>query len=150
MGVLSLSGCSLLEGGGNEPARDEQGQVTESVDDGDVFAVKVGDCLAASGEGEVSEVPITPCDQPHESEAFHAFEVEGDEFPGGEALETEAAACQEEFATYIGKPYQESTLEVTYFSPTQESWEQLDDREILCLVYDPEGDTTGSLKGSGK
>ncbi len=150
VGALFLSGCGVL-GGGTEPNRDESGSVTEAVDDADVFAIKVGDCLNdSSSTGEVSAVPITPCGDAHDSEAFHAFDLTGDTYPGDEAIQTEAAKCQDEFAAYVGKAYEESTLEINYYSPTEQSWKDLDDREILCLVYDPAGKTTGSLKGSAK
>ncbi len=150
VGALFLSGCGVLDGG-SEPNRDDSGSVTEAVEDGDVFAIEVGDCLNdSSSTGEISEVPITPCGEPHDSEAFHAFDLAGDTYPGDAEIETEAAACQTEFEAYVGTAYEESSLEINYYSPTEQSWNELEDREILCLVYDPEGKTTGTLKDSAK
>lgn len=151
VGALLLSGCGVVGGGGGtEPDRDDEGRVTESVTDGDVFAIQVGDCLGSLETGEVSEVSIVPCDEPHDSEAFEAFDLADGEFPGQEAIESEAAQCQELFEAFVGTPLNESSLLVNFYSPTEESWEQRDDREILCLVYDPEGQTTGTLEGSEK
>lgn len=148
--AVTLSSCGLFGADSSEPERNAEGQVTEAVEDGDVFALQVGDCLGDTGTGEVAEVAIQPCDEPHDSEAFHAFEVEGEEFPGTEAMAAEAAQCQEEFEAFVGRPVDESTLEINYYAPTQQSWDEADDREILCLVYDPAGPTTGSLEGSAK
>jgi hypothetical protein len=113
--------------------------------------VKVGDCLGEGADAsELSRVTILPCDEPHDSEAYFAFDLEGDEFPDEATIETEAERCQDEFEKFTGIPAGESTLEITYYRPTETSWNEQDDREILCLVGDPEGPTTGSLKGSGK
>lgn len=148
----ALTGCGLLgDDGGGVPERDEEGRVTESVEDGDVFAVKVGDCLGEGADAsELSRVTILPCDEPHDSEAYFAFDLDGDEFPGEAALETEAERCQGEFEKFVGVPPGESSLVINYFRPTETSWKEQDDREILCLASDPAGQTTGTLMGSGK
>ncbi|MGH3660130.1 MAG: hypothetical protein ACRDUA_26125 [Micromonosporaceae bacterium] len=47
-------------------------------------------------------------------------------------------------------PYEQSTLEVFYFHPTEDSWTTLDDREAVCSVVDPAGQTTGTLAGAAR
>lgn len=46
--------------------------------------------------------------------------------------------------------YDESVLEMSYLYPTSQTWSLNDDREILCIVADPEGASTGSLPGAAR
>ncbi|PJJ72796.1 putative regulator of septum formation [Diaminobutyricimonas aerilata] len=159
---VTLSGCSLLSqfgGAGSAPQRDEQNQVTEAQDDADVFAIMVGDCLndGEQTDTEVMTLPIVPCDEEHDSEAFHSEDLPDGEYPGQEAVAASAEEiCAAQFPAFAGIAFEESTLNFGYYSPTQESWEQRDDREILCTIYalDPEtGEpvrTTGTLEGAAR
>lgn len=149
--ALALAGCS-----DSEPERDPEGVVTETAAGADVFALKVGDCTMGFNEDtEVAEVDIVPCDQPHVDEYYASVIVEGDAYPGDEAMWAQAdTECAAQFETFVGIPYQDSqTLWLSYLTPTQDSWED-GDREILCSVYEDgaaEGAlTTGSLKGAAR
>jgi hypothetical protein len=146
--LVALTGCSLL-GGGNEPERDEEGDITEAAD-ADAFAIRVGDCLESMdwGGGELSTVPVIPCAEAHESEVYAATDLPEGDFPGTAEIESQADEyCYGEFTGFVGVAWDESAFEYGYLSPTQESWEQADDREILCVIWDPSGPTTGSLAG---
>ena len=57
--------------------------------------------------------------------------------------------CLPAFQAFVGLAYQDSVLEVSYLAPTQDSWDA-GDRELLCLIYDPSGDVTGSLAGANR
>lgn len=142
--ALALAGCS------DQPEREEAtGELQESADV-DVFDVQVGDCLGgATAEGEISSVEAAPCSEPHAEEIFASVTVADGEYPGQEALDAEAAKCVDEFTEFVGMTYDESALEINYMTPTEESW-AVDDREILCTVYDPAGDTTGTLSGANR
>jgi hypothetical protein len=140
---FALAGCSLL---GNVPGtQTDEGTVT------DVFAMKVGDCLNdASAGDEVSSVPIVPCSEPHDSEAYHAFDLPGDVHPGDEAVKQAAGeGCVPAFEKFVGIAYPESNLDFAFYFPTTGTWDQ-GDREILCIVYDPAGKVSGSLKGEAR
>ena len=153
LGLVALTGCSAVQdamGGAQEPTRDEEtGEITEAAE-ADVFAIAVGDCLnTADLAGDVSEVPTVPCSDPHESEVFAATDMPEGEFPGEEAVGTAADEfCLAEFASFVGMDYYDSALEMTTLSPTQETWDGMDDREILCVVEDLAGGVTGTLKGA--
>ncbi|GAB3213409.1 septum formation family protein [Marinactinospora thermotolerans] len=130
--VVGLSGCGLLG--------------TESV-----LMLSVGDCLPAAAEGELAAVETISCEEPHDSEIYASSTMEGDEYPGDDAVITAAEEkCLAEFEGFVGMAYEESELDISYMYPTQESWETLDDREILCMIYDPAGDTTGTLEQAGR
>src|SRR5665648_436349 len=68
--LLALAGCSLI-GGASDPERDDSGTIVASDDDADVFALRVGDCMASTDEAtEVQTVPTRPCTELHDSEIF--------------------------------------------------------------------------------
>ncbi|MGI8759603.1 MAG: septum formation family protein, partial [Acidimicrobiales bacterium] len=141
-----LAGC-----GDNEPERDDEGAVAE---EGDLAAssVKVGDCFDDPGNlDDVEAVPAVPCDQPHANEAYYAFDLDGDDFPGTEQVEELAIdGCLAEFEAFVGTPYEESTLDIFYLAPSTSSWDDFDDREVLCAVYGVDGEPlTSPARDSG-
>lgn len=134
LSALALAGCSILTG-------TPEGET-------DVFSVKVGDCINATGGDEISSIPVVPCDEPHDQEVFDRFDIDGDTFPGDQAIEDERVAyCEgDAFTSFVGVSYEESMYATSGLTPTQSSWDQ-GDREVLCTIGDPAGQTTGSLKG---
>jgi Septum formation len=149
---LTLTGCSVLQDLVQpEPVRDETGEVVEG-GQSDVFTVSVGDCLSeAASDGEVSDVPIVPCSEPHDAEIYHDFELDGTEFPGDEEVTRLAdEGCLGAFEDFVGVPFDSSTLEITYYTPTEGSWNEVDDRLVSCMIMDPAGPTTDSLEGAGR
>ena len=140
---LGLTGCS-------SPAPAPSAGPTGGIEgDPSAFEIEVGDCLNdKDSEGTVTSVPVVPCDEPHDSEAFASILIEGDDFPGEAAIVAQANKdCAEAFADFVGIDYDLSELAFTYYYPSAQSWEQ-GDREILCEVYDPESQTTGSLEAA--
>ena len=118
----------------------------------DVFALGVGDCATddTSLEGEVQEVTIIDCNQPHATEVFHSYMLTDASLPdeaGVQAIVEEQ--CLPAFETFVGIDYYSSMYEVTFLSPTADSWDA-GDRELLCLIVDPAGDVTGSLAGANQ
>lgn len=134
--ALSAGGCSiaeLLRG------------------DGNVFELAVGDCFdTAAAGGEVSDVPIVDCSEPHDNEVFHTFEVEDGDYPGNEALVARAEEeCIPAFADYVGTDYASSRLDIFPITPTEGSWSD-GDREVICALYDLELEKLeGSMQDRG-
>ena len=149
---IALSGCSLLGQVDNLTGDD-----TTTGDD-DVFQIKVGECFNdETPEGEtVSEVQKVDCAEPHIWEAYESIIVdEGDgTYPGEDVVTAKSETdCKAAFAEYIGIDYDSSTLYLSFYYPTEETWTQINDREILCIVTTTEDfatKTTGSVKGSAK
>ena len=150
---FALSGCSILDQftGGGTATRDDNGEVVEGNDSTDVFTLQVGDCLNDSTAAETVEtIPTVPCDEAHESEIYASIIMEGDTFPGAEAVIAEAdAACLDAFDGFVGIAYADSLYYYSYYFPTEGSWAG-GDREILCTIYDEAGQVTGSLKNIGR
>ena len=161
LGGALLLALTLAAGACGDDGDDESspfttdGESTETTaaeaEDETVFALAVGDCLASDPSGEeVSEVPTIDCAQPHDSEVFHTATIDGDELPSAAEIEVVVQEeCLAAFEGFVGMAYEESALEVTWLEPTPESWDQ-GDRELVCMVVDPAGQTTGSLQGASR
>ena len=92
-------------------------------------------------------MPTVPCSEPHDSEIYAAFELTQSAYPGEETTQGKAdALCLPAFEEFVGEPYLESRFDFAYYYPTEESWAS-GDREVLCVIYDPVGPVTGSLRG---
>lgn len=156
---LALTGCAGISDllGGGEPERDaETNQVTESADV-DVFQLQVGDCLNLGDDTELSTASVVPCSEPHTDEVYHEFELPDGDYPGAEAIEQAAdEGCYAAFGAFVGKPFEESVLQYNYLTPTEAGWkdENLQDRLIQCIIYEPgEGAPVkleGSLRGAAR
>ncbi|WP_304453823.1 septum formation family protein [Nocardiopsis sp. YSL2] len=141
--AVVLSGCGVVT------------QILGAADN-NVFDLNVGDCFidsemeAAFGGEEVTEVPLVDCAEPHDSEFFVSHQMAEGEYPGDEAVTAEATElCEgDAFTEFVGVPWEESALYAYPLTPTEDSWNRIDDREILCYVYDPEEMVTGTLEGA--
>ncbi|MFD1716368.1 septum formation family protein [Georgenia deserti] len=119
---------------------------------GNVMSLEPGDCLNADDlEGnEISDVEVLECSEEHTAEIFAQVEHEGDEFPGNEALQSEAQeTCDAEFENYVGVPYAESEFHYTALMPSEDSWNDADDRTSLCILTVDEP-VTESLEGANR
>ncbi|AXL12370.1 hypothetical protein DXT68_09625 [Microbacterium foliorum] len=151
---VALTGCSaingILGGGAGDADRDEEtGQVTESSNI-DIFALKLGDCKMASASGLIEDADVVPCDQPHDEEVYYEITMKDGEF-SEEDVDTASQECiGDAYTSFIGVAYDDSALEVYPITPTQDTWDQLNDRVVQCVVTDPAGQTTGSLKGAAR
>ncbi|PVE92053.1 septum formation family protein [Microbacterium sp. TPD7012] len=151
---IALSGCSainsILGGGAGDADRDQEtGQVTESANI-DVFALKVGDCKMSSATGLIEAVDVVPCEEPHDEEVYHEFSMEDGEF-SEEAVDAATEGCiGDAFTTFVGVVWDESALDVYPITPTKDTWDQLNDRVIQCVISDPAGPVTGTLAGAAR
>ena len=125
--------------------------------DKSVYSLEVGDCFddPASQSAEVEGVDETPCSESHDNEVYAVADhpASGDApYPGAEAIDAYSSGyCLSEFESYVGIDYQESILEVGYFFPIRDGWEDADDREVVCFLYDLNlAKLTGSMEGSGE
>ncbi|MGR4011014.1 septum formation family protein [Leucobacter sp. 1207-22] len=150
IGALALTGA-LAGCSGAPAARDaETREVTEAGEDS-VFAIRVGDCTNDIASTEADVLPVVPCAEPHDNEVYHAFDLEDGEWPGEDAVMAAAEeTCVAQFEQFVGVSYDASELDWWPMSPTQGSWEGLNDREVYCLAYDPAGLVEGSLAGAGR
>jgi len=117
-----------------------------------VFELEVGDCFDdPESFEEVQEVSKKDCADPHDNEVYANVDMSGTEWPGQTAVEDYAdEACLAEFEPYVGAAYEDSQLQFGWLVPTQESWTEIDDRTVTCILYDMDLEKlTGSMEGSG-
>lgn len=148
IGILAAIGVGVAYMN-RPPERDDAGALVEAGDVG-VFHLRVGDCMMDPGAGEVRSASAVSCVNAHDMEAYHAFDLDHDVYPGNTAIiDLADVRCTEAFATFIGVPYETSKLYLTHLAPTSESWAK-GDREVLCLVGTGDGTAlTGSARGAG-
>jgi hypothetical protein len=148
--AAALSSCSLLGPVGidSQPVRDDGGVIVEPNEQTDAFALAVGDCLNdATATGEVQTVPTVPCNEPHDGEIYSSHRLGESSYQGDAVVIDEAESlCLLAFDEFVGEPYLNSRFDFSYYYPTEASWAR-GDREVLCVIYDPEGPVTGSLEG---
>ena len=142
--LVLLAGCST------DGPRNSAGQVTAAATT-DTFSIKVGDCVGKLDGDSAEKLPLTPCEQTHFWEAYASGELDGTDFPGtSQVKDLSDKACRAPFKAFVGIALDDSKYEVSYLSPTKESWTQAQDREVVCLVGLSSGNITGSLKGTAK
>jgi nitrite reductase/ring-hydroxylating ferredoxin subunit len=118
-----------------------------------VFDLTVGDCFNDPEDGafEVQTVEMVECSEFHDNEVFASI-IYGaaDLYPGElQMFDFASEACLSHFEAFVGADYVTSTLEYSYLTPTQDSWDE-GDREIICFLYDARfSKLTGSMAGTG-
>lgn len=85
--------------------------------------MQVGDCILSPGfsVGEVATVEKVDCSQAGTIVVTHRFQLEGDEYPGDVVVEEQTGAGCPDTTIYT-------------FYPTQDSWEKVDDRLVVCFT----------------
>lgn len=142
-GALVLAGCSDSKAGRKEGAINKAGKIS-------VFDVQIGDCLMPGDElgTEITDVHAVPCKDPHTHEVFALPEYDEDDvYPGDEKLRNFAdAECISGFNSYTGTEYLESDLFFSYLQPSIRSWNEGDDRRIVCVIVATGDPVEGSAR----
>ncbi len=116
-----------------------------------------GECFAdldITG-GQLTDVEVVDCDEPHIGETYAVLPVAGDDYPGEAALQEAYEDCfGDRFESYVGTDYNVSSLYAHAIYPTEESWDA-GDRSIQCFLTsspDPAASEPleGSMRGSGR
>jgi len=130
--LLVLAGC-----GGDAAVRDASGRVV-TAGPWSVFDLRPGDCIGDTSQvlGDVEEVPLVPCEDPHTAEVFAVVDHPGTEFPGfGEVAAFADRSC-------LGALERERGLSevdaVSYLLPSEDGWAG-GDRTIVCVLVQDAG-----------
>ncbi|HZK05441.1 MAG TPA: septum formation family protein [Actinomycetaceae bacterium] len=108
-----------------------------------VLELTVGVCSTAeqlvagadAGQLDLSTFPAVDCDSPHDVEVYHVHEMTDETFPGAGATTAVAEQeCLAAFEPFVGMPYATSSLDFTYFMPTETTWDEAGDRDVVCMV----------------
>ena len=165
--LVPLAGCS-----DEEQVRGDDGTV-RTVSTIAVFDLRVGDCAVSPDkvtkdfEGNLATIQVMPCTTEHTLEYFDrvSFSLAPDApaagssttvgnidtYPGEQAIKLFAdSRCANRFESYVGIAYTDSTLFLTYLTPSVRSWNDVDrrDRDVLCFVTTTGEKLKASVKGS--
>lgn len=165
--VAALAVLAVLAGAGVGACSGEDGDTQEETelrgDEGvadevelDAYRMAVGDCFDGEIPFAVQTVDALPCDQPHANEVFATFDLEeeetgGEEYPGDDRVQELAQrGCLVAFGEYVGNAYETSALEIGLITPTRTTWDEIDDRGVVCVAYRRDGQPLdASVEGSG-
>lgn len=130
-------------------ARDELEQVADADFDDDVNeqmawrGLAVGDCFDNHGSiddpSEAARIDEVDCSLPHDAEVYVVDSIDqpaGAPYPDQlTMIDAVGQACGTTFETFVGTAYQASALDVLTFVPLEDTWDVLDDRTLICAVY---------------
>jgi len=108
----------------------------------DLTDSSIGTCLdfGDSIDAEITKLPVVLCGEPHSHEIYAVETTGAETYPGFEALEAEAqASCLGAFEDYVGISAFDSELFFSWLVPTLNSWDQDDDRQIVCVIGEGNG-----------
>jgi hypothetical protein len=114
--------------------------------------LEAGDCVEDEATLTSSEADAIDCDEDHVFEVMGKFDVDDGDFPGADELSAQGEdRCKGDiFEDYIGVPYVESEFEASSITPTEETWNEADDRTIICVAFAADqSPRTGSLENAG-
>ncbi|NTW41227.1 MAG: hypothetical protein HGA44_15370 [Cellulomonadaceae bacterium] len=151
--AATLAGCGAIQDAvSDEPRRDATSGEIEAADEVTAFALRVGDCLDSTAlDEEIETVPVIPCDEPHDAEVYARYEFDEGAYPGEDSVaQTAEKFCYNEFSGFVGATYEDSALDFFPMFPVQDGWEQIDDREVLCMVIDLDGGVTATMAGAAR
>ncbi len=138
VGVM-LTGCT-------QSFRDPSGQVTSPATRGP-FEIKAGDCLGSLTAGTANQVVLVPCSDPHYWQAYLITSMSPGPYPGQSRIsEVGNQVCNSAFPGFVGVAPAKSKYQFTFLYPTQDTWENVDDRAITCVAGKETGGVVGSLK----
>lgn len=151
--VSVLFGLAVVAGIGytayiklTEADRDTAGNLT-SQGKVNVTDLKAGDCVVDDlAEGEFTRVKVAPCAESHFFETYATFNLPKGEFPGDERVDKlSGKGCLKKFAAFVGIPYDDSKIDMTYMAPVESTWDI--NRGVACILT-VGVETTGSFKGA--
>ncbi|PRY28242.1 putative regulator of septum formation [Pseudosporangium ferrugineum] len=108
-----------------------------------VADLQAGDCVATVPSSRESRVRTVSCTSLHEGEVTGVSVLPAGAYPG--ARETQAQAlkrCVAAFDSYVAVP--DDRLKLHFLYPDASTWAE--DRGVTCLVRDPNGPATRSLR----
>lgn len=136
--VVLISALTGVDRGGD-------GRITEPSSIS-VFDIRVGDCLErVESDAETSSLDAVPCADRHRGEAISVLSLPDGDYPGDEAVFAAGnRRCSRALAEQVPDARRQG-IEDFYLYPTQTSWEEQDDREIVCIALSSEPRTGSAM-----
>ena len=122
------------------------------------FGLAIGDCVLEFDTGvdpadpTIEKPEVVPCSGAHFGEVYAIADIEGDTLPSDATfrLHSREVCAGPLFSSYVGvEAYEDSGLLFDVLYPAERSWEN-GTHQMVCLLVETGGSTTGSLKGSAR
>lgn len=141
-------------------APDPTGEPTQSTEPELIAGpdLDVGACIAdpyesaeqnPDGSYLVEGYTVVPCNESHYGEVFMQTASRASTYDVDGIIVESEQLCYTGYASYVGRSYQESELFMEPFVPTADAWAE-GVRDVTCVVVDPSGPLTTSVRGSGR
>ncbi len=126
-------------GGQDNTARNDNGDFVASGEVG-TLRIQLSDCLSGEATGLIESMEGVACSTPHDVEVYHAFLLPDGAYPGEASVgESAGNGCYNAFEPFVGHESETSFYDFSYLHPSPESWNQLRDREVFCLMVNFDG-----------
>jgi len=104
--------------------------------------LKPGMCVEDAADA-ATKIPVVDCRAPHQLEVTARTKASGpSRWPGDDKmLELVERPCRTAFERYVGVDYDQSDLELDFWTPDEEGWSN-GARTLVCFVYDPLSEST--------
>jgi tetrahydromethanopterin S-methyltransferase subunit B len=125
---------------------------TKSVDE-----IAVGDCFNWPEDDVFFEIDPISCNATHDIEVYANIDLAAVDtsystvaaYPGDqEVYQAALDACLGDFEPYVGLPYDQSVLYIDAFTPTEEGWNEVDDRMVNCVLFQVNDDVSAIAPSS--
>lgn len=140
--VLVATACD----NGDDDAGKAHSEDVLDVDPGAEQAV----CLQVTDDlpAEVTKLPVIDCAEPHTHEVYATVVSSESVYPGVDALGSFAQVkCLSAFEDFVGISAFDSDLSYSWLVPTLKSWNDDDDRDVLCVLARRDGSPlVGSMR----
>ena len=113
--------------------------------------IEVGECTNQDMTSAVGEIDTVDCSESHTAEVFAVFDLEDGDFPGtAEVSELATEGCNgSRFEDYVGISYTDSEIFSAPLAPTEQTWNDADDRTVICFAVASDGSAIdGSVEGA--
>ncbi len=120
-------------------------------------ALNVGDCitgqdlrLADSNVAWPTEILVVPCTESHAGEVIFSADYwpATEAYPGTQTVDNQGwDKCEAAFRAYVGTIYDYSVFRIAWNDPSNAEWLS-NERNLLCVAYDPSGSLSSSVRGT--
>lgn len=112
----------------------------------------VGDCFGSDPDSLPHRNERVGCHTQHVEELFFVADYPFPEWPGDQTIdEFGEQICLTAFESYVGLPYDRSTIFASWVPPSQASWELAADRQVNCFLHREDFSLfSGSMHLSGR
>jgi hypothetical protein len=106
--------------------------------------VKTGDCISSFSEGDVQDLPVVPCNQPHAGQMIGSYQMTALTYPATSTITAEADKKCPAMAPKSLSKTKLKTLSFAYVYPTVRSWAG-GDRQVQCFAVSDGAPLTAPL-----